>query len=163
MAALKLFLKLFIGVPLFIIGGIGLLGTLIGGQFQAALGIVAALAAFASICVWDSKRSQAKYRKVAERRGLTLDYFANYLDAGVVIDRQKRQLLLGKFDGGKIISFDDARSAEWEDLPYGGKMKYLLHVNTGDFDTPRLSVGFSGQKALRDQAYSKLMAALKLS
>lgn len=161
MAALKLFLKLFIGVPLFIVGGVGLLGTLIGGQLMAALGITALLAAFVAICAWDSKRSYMKYRKIAESRGLNLDYFANYLDSGVVIDRANRKLLLGRFDSGKIIGFGDARSADWEDLPYGGKMKYLLHVSTDDFDSPRLSVGFAGHKALRDQAYHKLLAALK--
>lgn len=160
MAGLKLFLKLFIGGPLFVIGAIGILGTLIAGQYLITLAIIAGLGAFLAICAWDSKRSFMKYREIAQRRGLTLDYFANYLDAGIVIDRQKRQLLLGKFGEAKIIGFDEVSSAEWEDAPFGGKMKYLLHVNTRSFDHPRFGVGFAGQKALRDQAYHKLVAAL---
>lgn len=160
MAMLKLFLKIFIGGPLLVIGAIGLLGTLIGGQYQIALGILGAMAAFVAICVLDSKRDHSKYRKIAERRGLKLDYFANYLDAGVVIDRDKRQLLVGKFSDAKILGFDEVSGAEWEDVPVGKKMKYTLHVSTRNFDYPRAAVGFSGHKEQRDQAYAKLVAAL---
>lgn len=160
MAMLKLFLKMFIGGPLFVIGAIGILGTLIGGEYLITLAIVAVLAGFVALCSWDDKRSLMRYRETAQRRGLRLDYFVNYLDAGIVIDREKRQLLIGKFKDAKVLGFDEVSSTEWEDVPYSGKLKYVLHVNTRNFDYPRLGVGFAGHKALRDQAYAKLVAAL---
>lgn len=163
MQGFKLFLKMFIGGPLIVVGLITLLGTLIGGEYLYALGIVALLIAFLALWGWDEQRDASKLRDAVRARGLNLDYFVNYLDGGVVIDLANEKVLVGNLKSGKILSFADVKSVEWEDTPFQGKLKYNLYLNTHDFHNPRVGAGFAGKKGMRDAALAKLSTALKLS
>lgn len=148
MQSIKLFLKLFIGGPLTIICLFGLLGTLIGGEYLYAFGIVAFLFSFFWLCSWDSQRDEKKLKETVLSRGLNIDYMANYLGGGVVIDLKNEKLLVGNLKSGKILDFSEVKNIEWEDTPFHNKMKYNLYVNTNNFDTPRLGAGFAGNKPL---------------
>ena len=162
MHAFKQILKTFIGSLLMVVGCIALVGTLIGGAYYHALGIAVALVAYLVISGWDNLRDERKFREAVQARGLNLDYFVRYFDGGVVIDLDHRKLLVGNLKNGKILSFDDVKTVEWEDTPMHNRMKFNIYVNTHDFETPRVGAGFAGNKAMRDAAYAKLSAALKL-
>jgi hypothetical protein len=163
MQAFKLFLKMFIGGPLIVVACFALLGTLIGGEYLYAVGIVVLLIAYFAFWGWDEQRDARKLREAVQARGLNLDYFVNYLDGGVVIDLANEKVLVGNLKAGVILSFAEVKSVEWEDTPFKGKMKHNLYVNTHSFDNPRVGAGFAGNKSMRDTAYAKLSAALKLS
>lgn len=94
---------------------------------------------------------------------MTLDYFVSYLENGVAIDLTQQKVLVGNLKKGKILSFDEVKSIEWEDAPYQGKMKFNVYVNTNYFEVPRLGAGFASHKNMRDTSYAKLSAALKCS
>lgn len=163
MQFIKLFLKMFIGVPLTIIGLLGLLGSLIDGEYLSAFGIVLFLLLFFWICGWDSRRDEKKLKETVLSRGLKIDYMASYLGGGIVIDLKNEKLVVGNLKAGKILNFNEVKSIEWKDTPYHNKMKYSLYVNTNNFETPQLGAGFAGDKGMRDAAYAKLSAALKFS
>lgn len=163
MHAFKLFLKMFIGGPLVVICSVGLIGTLIGGEYLHALAIVLLLVAYFAFWGWDEQRYIRNLRKAVEARGLNLDYFVNYLDGGVVIDLVNQKVLIGNLRRGPILNFTDVKSVEWEDAQFKGRIKHDLYANTANFDAPRVGAGFASNRRLRDTAYAKLSAALNIS
>lgn len=163
MHAFKHFLKMFITGPLLVIACFALLGTLIGGEYLYAVGIVLSLIAYFAFWGWVDQRDTRKLREAVEARGLNPDYFVHYLDGGVAIDLAGEKVLVGNLKAGKIFSFADIKTVESENAPYHDKVKYNIYLNTHNFDTPRVGVGFAGDKAMRDAAYAKLNAALKFS
>lgn len=163
MQALKRFLMMFIAIPLTVIGLVGLLGALLEGKYLKAVGIVFVLIAYFWFCGWEQQRYTQNLRKAVRARGMNLDYFVNYLESGVAIDLAKKKVLVGNLKRGKILTFDEVKSIEWEDSPFHGKIKYNIYVNTNDFQVPRLGAGFASHKNMRDTSYAKLNAALKCS
>jgi hypothetical protein len=163
MRALKFFIKSFIALPLLVLGSIGTLGMLVGGEYLIALGVVLFMLFFFALCGWDAERDEEKAKKSILSRGVYIDFIADYLGSGVVIDLKNEKILVGNFKTGKITDFKDVKNIEWEDAPYKGTMKYNIHINTDNFEHPRLSAYFGGNKGMRDTAYAKLSAALKCS
>lgn len=161
MQGFKLFLKIFTGIPLVLVSAVGVLITLMMGKFFYAVCFLLLLIAYFVICRWDHQRDTSKLRDALHARGMTLDYFVNYLDNGVVIDMTQQKLLIGNLKSEKILSFSEIKSIEREDVMMGSNMKYRLIAYTNDFDTPRVGAGFANDKNTRDVAFAKLSAALK--
>lgn len=161
MQGFKLVLKIMTGIPLILISVMGLLITLIMGKFFYAICFVLLLVAYFAICGWDHQRDIRRLRESVQVRGMDLDYFVSYLDNGVVIDLAQQKVLVGNLKNEKILSFNEIKSIEREDLQVGSNMKFRILVNTHDFETPRVGAGFAGEKNTRDAAFAKLSAALK--
>jgi hypothetical protein len=161
MKVVKLFLKTFIGGPLLIFGPIVFIAMIVGEEYLIAFWTLVLIIAFFALSGWDNQRDERKLKEIISSRGINIDYWATYLDAGVVIDLSKEKLLVGNLKSGKILDFSEVKNIEWEDAPYSNTMKYNIYVNTNNFEAPRLGVGFAGHKKLRDTAYAKLSAALK--
>lgn len=161
MQGLKLVLKILTGIPLILVSGIGLLITLLMGKFLFAICFLLLLVAYFAICRWDHQRDTLKLREAVQARGMTLDYFVSYLDNGVVIDMTQQKLLVGNLKSENILSFNEIKSIEREDVMVGSNMKYRLIAYTHNFDTPRVGAGFANEKNTRDMAFAKISAALR--
>lgn len=120
------------------------------------VGVIGTIISFA---IWHGKRQASNFRSHVEGGGLKPDYIASYGDNGVAIDLAAKKVFVGSIKKGKAVDFAEISSIEWENI--GGKYpKYILKINTRNFDCPMLHVGFSDNKATREEAYAKLRAAL---
>ena len=167
MFIIKTLLKIFIVLPAIAYGSFKgtwyLTAAANGGH--ATLWLSFAVAAFASVAylIWDGKQEKENFSKHANSLGITPEYSGSYGNNGIIIDNTRKKVFAGKINAGKVFDYEEISSIEWQDTSVGNHMKYLIHINTKDFELPQLSVGFANNKAIRDQAYAKLRAALKIN
>lgn len=164
MFVLKVLFKIFVVLPIVAVS-IGAAGGYMaggGGGFNwLVAGISGVIASFAYL-IWDGRQEKARFKKYASSQGINPEYVASYGENGIAIDKTNGKLFAGKIRKGKVFEFPEISSIEWEDYSLGQHMKYLIHINTKDFDLPRLSVGFAGNRGIREEAYAKLRAALNI-
>lgn len=165
MYVLKLIVVLFIITPVVAYYSFQAGGHIIpsDGDFNywgaIATSIVVTLGTILAIGKYDDSR----FRKHVASLGVNPEYIAAYGDNGLVIDNTNKKLFAGTKRNGKVFKFEDVSSIELEDTTFGRNEKCLIHINTTDFDTPRMTVGFADFKGSRDRAFAKLRAALKIS
>ncbi|AGQ92337.1 MULTISPECIES: hypothetical protein [Vibrio harveyi group] len=109
------------------------------------------------------KYEDSRLKKRAASLGVNPEYVSLYADNGLVIDNTNKKIFAGTKKHGKVFNYDDVSSIELEDIPFGRTKKCVIHINTLDFDTPRVTVGYADFSGQRDRAFSKLRAALKIS
>lgn len=85
---------------------------------------------------------------------------ACYGDNGIVIDKTNEKLFAGTVKYGQVFEFEEISSIESETYQLDRDIKYMIHINTRNFDLPRVSVTFAGE---RQQTYAKLRAALNIA
>ena len=167
MFIIKLMLKIFVVLPAIAYGsfkGTWFLTAAANGGHAAMLpSFVVATVASIAFLLWDGKQEKKHFTKYADSLGITPEYTGSYGDNGIIIDNTRKKVFAGKINKGKVFDYEEISSIEWQDTAVGSHMKYLIHINTKDFDLPQLTVGFANNKGIRDQAYAKLRAALKIN
>jgi len=113
----------------------------------------------------DASKLEEKLVDRAAQLGVNPEYVAGYEDNGIVIDNTNSKIFAGytKEGKGKVFSYTDISSIEWENKTFGEHVKYNINIKTTDFDMPSVTVFFAGNRERRDQAYDKLRAALGIS
>lgn len=163
MFMLQVLLKVFIILPIVALSSCAASGYISGGgDFNWFVAVITSVIASISYLVWDGKREKDTFTKHVASLGINLEYVACYGDGGIAIDKTNNKLFAGKINNGKIFEFNEISSIEWEDYPVGNHMKYMININTKNFDLPKLTVGFGGNRGIREQAYAKLRAALNI-
>lgn len=166
---LKILLKLLIVLPVVALsscaagGYIGAMFIDSFSDFNWIAAIITSVVALFAYAIWDGKQEQAKFKKYTESLGIKPEYVASYGENGIAIDRTNEKVFAGRIKKGKIFEFKEISSIQWEDAVLGDSMKYMIHLNTKNFDLPQLTVGFAGNKGVREEAYAKLRAALNIS
>lgn len=108
------------------------------------------------------KQNGEKFKVHVGTLGLNLDYFANYGSNAIGIDLAAKKVFAGSMKKGWVLDFSEISSIQWEDTG-GEHPKHAIHVNTRNFDCPKVSVWFGGAKGTREEAYAKLRAALGIA
>ena len=167
MFVLKVLFKIFVILPVVALSSCAAGGYIAGGGgFNWWIAVIASAIASVAYLVWDSKQEHAqehvRFKKHVTSLGVNPEYFACYGDNGIAIDKTNEKLFAGKIKKGKVFEFSEISSIEWEDYPFGNHMKYMININTKNFELPKLTVGFAGNRGIREQAYAKLRAALNI-
>lgn len=163
MQFIKLFLKIFIGVPLTIILVIMIAQALTESRVLDAAEYAFYLIIFFGICILDTRRSNNRILNSLKSRGINIDFIVSYVGGGVVIDLANEQILVGNLLTATPVKFSEVVRVECENAVVFDKCKYNLFVNTNNFHSPRVGAGFAGDRASRDLAFAKLNAALKFN
>jgi len=164
MVVLKLLFKIFVILPIVALSTFTAGGYVAGGgDFNWWVAIIASLIASIAYMIWDGKQEQARFTKHACSLGIKPEYVASFADNGIAIDKTNEKLFAGDINTGKVFEFEEISSIESEDYPLGNQMKYMIKINTKNFNLPQLTIGFAGNRGIREQAYAKLRAALNFS
>lgn len=165
MFVIKKMLKVFVVLPAIAYGAfkfttfIALSAT---GHINWWVSIGASVITSLAFMIWDGKHEKSCFTKHASSQGINPEYIGSYGDNGIAIDNTNKKVFAGEINKGKVFDYSDISSIQWEDRIAGSHIKYLIHINTTDFDSPKLTIGFAGDMGVRDQAYAKLRAALKI-
>jgi len=163
MFVLKVLFKIFVILPIVALSTCTAGGYVAGGgDFNWWIAIIASVTASIAYLRWDGEQEQARFTKHACSLGINPEYVACYGDNGIAIDKTNEKLFAGKINKGKVFEFEEISSIDWEDYPLGNHMKYMININTKNFDLPKLTIGFAGNRGIREQAYAKLRAALNI-
>ncbi|BCS95149.1 hypothetical protein DSLASN_07810 [Desulfoluna limicola] len=166
MFLIKTMLKIFVVLPAIAYGtfkAASFMTVSATGHINWWVSIGAAILASLAYLIWDGKQEKSSFDKHARSQGINPEYVACYGDNGIAIDNTNKKVFAGRINKGKVFDYNDISSIEWENSSVGNHMKYLIHINTTDFDFPKLTIGFAGNRGVREEAYAKLRAALKIS
>lgn len=168
MFILKTLLKVIVVLPLVAVASFKATAIILAQVSYSAsqnlwIPILVSVIASLAYLIWDGKREKDRFTNHVTSLNLTPEYVASYGENGIAIDRTSGKIFAGRIGKGKVLEFSDVSSIEWEDYAMGNHMKYLIHLNTKDFDTPRVTVGFSSNRTRREEAYAKVRAALNIS
>ncbi|SCX84585.1 hypothetical protein [Desulfoluna spongiiphila] len=168
MFLLKTLFKVFVILPLVAVASFKATAMILAQVSYSAsqnwwIPILVSVIASLAYLIWDGKREKDCFRKHAISMNIIPEYVASYGENGIAIDKTNSKVFAGRIGKGKVLDFHDVSSIEWEDFSTGNHMKYLIHLNTKDFDFPRISVGFSSNRSVREEAYAKLRAALNIN
>lgn len=163
MYVLKYVFKLFVILPIVALSSGVAGGNLFGGgSFNWGIAVILSIVVSVLYLAWDGKKERMRFTKYAISLGVNPEYVASYGNNGIAIDKTNKKLFAGKINQGKIFEFGEISSIEWEDYPLGRHMKYMININTRNFDFPKLTIGFAGNRGVREQAYARLRAALNI-
>ncbi len=167
MFLIKTMLKVLIVLPIVAWSSFKATWFITGAVTGGVPNIWVSLAVAAIVCLaylwWDGRQESARFKKHALSLGVHPEYTACYGDNGLVIDKTNETVFAGKIKHGRVFAFHEISSIQWEDGSVGSHRKYILHIHTKDFDFPKLSIGFASNRAVREEAYAKLRAALNIA
>ena len=165
MFVIKLIITLFVITPVVAYYSFQAGGHIIpsDGDFNYWGAIITSIITTITVIWYLGKYEDSRLIKRANSLGVNSEYVSLYGDNGLIIDNTNKKIFAGTKKNGKVFNYDDVSSIEREDVPFGSTKKCVIHINTLDFDTPRVTVGYADFSGQRDRAFSKLRAALKIS
>lgn len=163
MFILKLPFKVLV-LPLVALSTFTVAGYAIGEKdFNWWAAIITAIVTSIAYSKWDAKQDKIRFTKHVSSLGVNPEYLACFGDNGIAIDRTNQKLFAGTLNKGKVFNFRDIYSIEKESKVdfINNHDKYFIHINTKDIEFPKVTISFTGDKIIREQAFGKLIAALK--
>lgn len=161
---LKIMFKVLVILPIlvYLSGTAG--GHIVGGtEFSWGGAVIAGVIAAIAYIIWDGKQEDVRFNEHVKSLGVNPEYIACYAENGIAIDNTNEKLFVGQINKGVVFEFGQISSIEWEDRSILNSLKYNIIINTTDFALPQMTIGFAGNRLIREQAFAKLRAALKIS
>lgn len=163
MYMLKVLLNVFVILPIVALSSCAASGYISGGHdFNWFVAFITSVIASISYIIWAVNKREDIFKKHVTSLGVNLEYVAFIGTSGIAIDKTNNKLFAGKVNDGKLVEFNDISSIECEDGSLGNQMRYMININTTNFDLPTITVTFGVNRNLREHAYAKLRAALNI-
>lgn len=106
-----------------------------------------------------ARRHGRAFNSGLSKLGMKSDFSYQINGTGFVIDRDNKKVAVILKNRSYALDFSQITGVSSEDTPSGKGMSYLLHIETSDFDSPRVTFPAFNSRD-RDLAYQKLRIAL---